>query len=138
MSSIGSFLFIPEVYIYALFPPFSGSSPRLQCLRLAAALPFLFLRRAPPPLDLRRLRAFPGVDHVEIDFPIRLRIGTNDVVVLTDPFPSDLVLVAGQLGIPLRFTIWPPLPIPARVPTHVDDAGAEGEALQSESRRGEP
>jgi hypothetical protein len=50
----------------------------------------------------------PGVDHVEIDFPIRLRVGTNDVVVLTDPFPSDLVLVAGQLGIPLRFTIWPP------------------------------
>jgi hypothetical protein len=37
-----------------------------------------------------------------------VRIVTNDVVVLTDPFPSDLVLVAGQLGIPLRFTIWPP------------------------------
>ncbi len=37
VSSIGSFLLIREVHPYVLFPPFSGSSPRLQCLRLAAA-----------------------------------------------------------------------------------------------------
>ena len=57
--------------------------------------------------DLELLRAFPGVEGIELDFPIHLRIGTNDIVVQTDRFPSDLLLAAGTLGIDLALTIWP-------------------------------
>ena len=57
--------------------------------------------------DLELLRAFPGVQHLALDFPIHLRIGTNNIVVQTDRFPSDLLLAAGALGIDLALTIWP-------------------------------
>lgn len=57
--------------------------------------------------DIELLGTFPGVEHLELDFPIHLRIGTNDIVVQTDRFPSDLLLAAGTLGIELALTIWP-------------------------------
>lgn len=57
--------------------------------------------------DLELLRAFPGLEHLELDFPAHLRIGAKDVVVQTDRFPSDLLLAAGALGIGLALTIWP-------------------------------
>lgn len=56
--------------------------------------------------DIERLRALPGVSDLEIDFPIRLRIGTNDIVVQSNSFPADLLLAAGSLGIAVTFTIW--------------------------------
>jgi hypothetical protein len=59
-------------------------------------------------IDLLRLRATPGVTDLEIDFPIHLRIGTNDIAVQSDSFPPDLLLAAGSLGIAVTFTIWPP------------------------------
>jgi hypothetical protein len=64
-----------------------------------------FLARYKPDLEL--LRTFPGVEHLELDFPTHLRIGTNDVAVQSDRFPSDLLLAAGTLGIGLALTIWP-------------------------------
>jgi hypothetical protein len=67
--------------------------------------------------DLELLRTFPGVEHLELDFPTHLRIGTNDVAVQSDRFPSDLLLAAGTLGIGLALTIWP-RPTP--------DSGSEG------------
>lgn len=57
--------------------------------------------------DLELLRAFPGLEHLELDFPTHLRIGMNDIVVQTDRFPPDLLLAAGTLGIELALTIWP-------------------------------
>jgi hypothetical protein len=45
--------------------------------------------------DLELLRAFPGMELLELDFPIHLRIGTNGIVVQTDRLPSNLLLAAG-------------------------------------------
>jgi hypothetical protein len=58
--------------------------------------------------ELGRLRGFAGVEGIEIDFAIPLRIGRNNVAVQSDRFPPDLILAAGLLGISLSFTIWPP------------------------------
>jgi hypothetical protein len=58
--------------------------------------------------ELQRLRSFPGVDGVEIDFPMNLRIGTNEIAVQSDRFPADLLLAAGRLGIDIVMTIYPP------------------------------
>jgi len=57
--------------------------------------------------DLERLRTFPGLEQLTLDFPTHLRIGTNEVVVQTDRFPADILLAAGALGIELALTIWP-------------------------------
>ncbi len=58
--------------------------------------------------ELQRLRTYPGVDGVELDFPLELRIGSEDVVVQSDRFPPELLLAAGELGIAIAFTIYPP------------------------------
>jgi hypothetical protein len=58
--------------------------------------------------ELQRLRSFPGVDGVAIDFPMNLRIGTNDIAVQSDRFPADLLLAAGRLGIDIVMTTYPP------------------------------
>jgi hypothetical protein len=60
--------------------------------------------------ELGRLRCFAGVEGIEIDFAIPLRIGRNNVAIQSDRFPADLILAAGLLGISLSFTIWPPPP----------------------------
>jgi hypothetical protein len=58
--------------------------------------------------ELRRLVVFPGCDGVEIDFPLNLRIGVNDIVVQSDTFPAELLLLAGACGVDITFTIYPP------------------------------
>jgi hypothetical protein len=58
--------------------------------------------------ELRRLGAFPGCEGVELDFPMNLRIGTNDIVVQSDTFPADLLLLAGTCGVAITFTLYPP------------------------------
>lgn len=58
--------------------------------------------------ELRRLRSFPGVDGVDLDFPIYLRIGTNEIVVQWDHLPADLLFAAGGLDIGITMTIYPP------------------------------
>jgi hypothetical protein len=58
--------------------------------------------------ELRRLAAFPGFEGMEIDFPSNLRIGINNIVVQTDRFPADLLVLAGELGVDLALTIYPP------------------------------
>jgi len=58
--------------------------------------------------ELRRLAASPGFEGMDIDFPINLRIGTNNTVVQTGRFPADLLVLAGALGIDVAFTIYPP------------------------------
>ena len=57
--------------------------------------------------ELRRLRSFAGVEVVALDFPIYLRIGTNDIVVQSDRLPADLLLAAGSLGIDIEVTVYP-------------------------------
>ena len=57
--------------------------------------------------ELLRLRSFPGVDGVELDFPTHLRIGTNNVAVQTDRLPADILLAAGRLGMDIVMTIYP-------------------------------
>ena len=58
--------------------------------------------------ELLRLRSFPGLDGMELDFPMHLRIGTNDIVVQTDRLPADLLLAAGRVGIDIAITNYPP------------------------------
>ena len=65
-----------------------------------------FLRRYDA--ELRRLGAFPGCEGMSIDFPMNLRIGTNDIAVQWDTFPAALLLLAGTLGVDITFTIYPP------------------------------
>jgi hypothetical protein len=72
--------------------------------QITDAKSFLTEQRA----ELDRLRKFAGVDGIEIDFPIPLRIGRNNVAVQSDRFPADLIFAAGSLGIDVAFSIWPP------------------------------
>jgi hypothetical protein len=58
--------------------------------------------------EIRRLREFPGVDGIELDFPIDLRIGSNDIVVQSDRLPPGLLLAAGTLGMEICISIYPP------------------------------
>jgi hypothetical protein len=58
--------------------------------------------------ELRRITAFPGFESMTIDFPMNLRIGTNNIVVQSDRLPADLLLLAGALGIDIALTIYPP------------------------------
>ena len=59
--------------------------------------------------ELRRLRTFPGVDWVELNFAIELRIGTDELAVQSDRFPADLLLAAGTLGVDIVMTTYPPM-----------------------------
>jgi hypothetical protein len=52
--------------------------------------------------ELWRLRSFPGVDEVELDFPVHRR----DVFVQSQSFPSELVALAGELGLGLELSIY--------------------------------
>ncbi|HEV3305746.1 MAG TPA: hypothetical protein VGZ91_04840 [Candidatus Sulfotelmatobacter sp.] len=47
--------------------------------------------------ELKRLREFPGLEKMDIDFPIEDR----DVVFQRDAFPHQLLLLLGELGIGL-------------------------------------
>jgi hypothetical protein len=58
--------------------------------------------------ELRRLRSFPGVEILELDFPMNLRIGTNRIVVQSDRLPADLLLTAGGGGVDIVITNYPP------------------------------
>ena len=58
--------------------------------------------------ELLRLRSFPGVGGLELDFPVHLRIGTNQIVVQSDRLPADLLLAAGRVGVDIVITIYPP------------------------------
>ena len=57
--------------------------------------------------ELRRLRSFPGIEDVYVDFPVELRIGRNNVAVQSDCFPPTLIAALGALSIGLEFTIYP-------------------------------
>jgi len=57
--------------------------------------------------EIRRLRAFPGVEGITLDFPIELRIGKS-VWAQSDRFPASLVTIAGELGLNLELSIYPP------------------------------
>ena len=62
--------------------------------------------------ELRRLVAFPGCEYVEIEFTIDLRIG-KDIVMQSDTFPADLLLLAGACGVDITVTVQPPFEGPA-------------------------
>ena len=53
------------------------------------------------------MRAFPGVEGITLDFPIELRIGKS-VWAQSDRFPASLVTIAGELGLNLELSIYPP------------------------------
>jgi len=57
--------------------------------------------------ELSRLRSFPGVEDVALDFPIYQRVGQG-VWMQTDSFPASLVAIAGELGLGLDLSIYPP------------------------------
>ena len=53
--------------------------------------------------ELRRLRNFPGLEKMDLDFPIEDR----DVVFQSDAFPPELLLLLGGLGIGLIVSRYP-------------------------------
>ncbi len=53
--------------------------------------------------ELKRLRDFPAVERLDIDFPIQER----DVVFQCDTFPSQLLGLMGELGIGLIVSRYP-------------------------------
>ena len=56
--------------------------------------------------ELRRLRSFPGVDGLELDFAVELRIGVT-AVTQSDRLPANLLLAAGRLGIDIVISLYP-------------------------------
>ena len=62
------------------------------------AISFLTVHRD----ELLRLRSFPGVDGLLLDFPVYRR----DVFVQSQSFPSELVALAGELGLGLELSIY--------------------------------
>jgi hypothetical protein len=54
--------------------------------------------------QLRRLCAFPGVEDVTLDFGVARR----DVAVQCDRLPPELVRVAGELGLGIELSQYPP------------------------------
>jgi hypothetical protein len=57
--------------------------------------------------ELSRLRSFPGVEDMALDFPTYQRLGEK-VWMQTDSFPASLVAIAGALGLGLELSIYPP------------------------------
>lgn len=57
--------------------------------------------------EISKLRVFPGVEGLTLDFPVELRIGKN-VWAQCDRFPASLVAIAGELGLSLELSIYPP------------------------------
>jgi hypothetical protein len=57
--------------------------------------------------ELNVLRAAPGVENMRLDFPLDLRIDRETVMAQFDYFPSELVSLAGALGLGLELSIYP-------------------------------
>jgi hypothetical protein len=57
--------------------------------------------------EISRLRSFPGVEGVSLDFPIYQRVG-DTAWMQTDRFPASFVSIAGELGLELELSIYPP------------------------------
>jgi len=57
---------------------------------------------------IARLRSAPGVDDMRLDFPVDLRIDSQNVMVQFDYFPPELVSLAGSLGLGLEISLYPP------------------------------
>lgn len=57
---------------------------------------------------LARLREIPEVEDARLDFPIDLRIDRKNVAAQFDYFPPELVSLAGELGLGLELSIYPP------------------------------
>jgi hypothetical protein len=53
--------------------------------------------------ELARLVGFPGVEKVSVDFGIEER----DVAAQSERFPPNLLIMLGNLGICLEFTLYP-------------------------------
>jgi len=54
--------------------------------------------------ELNRLRDFPGLERIEVDFPVADR----DVAVQRDAFPNQLISLLGKLRIGLVVSHYPP------------------------------
>jgi len=58
--------------------------------------------------SLRRLRRFPGVESVTLDFPIECRLNPKAVWVQEERFPEVLLELAGKYGLEIALSIYPP------------------------------
>ena len=56
---------------------------------------------------LARLHSTPGVEDMRLDFPVDLRIDRESVFAQFDFLPSELVSLAGALGLGLELSIYP-------------------------------
>jgi hypothetical protein len=56
---------------------------------------------------LMMLRAAPGVEDMDLDFAVDLRIDRINIVAQCDYFPPDLVSLAGAIGLGIEISIYP-------------------------------
>src|SRR5882724_616597 len=64
--------------------------------------------------DLKRLRQRFKVRDLRLDFPYYLRIGRNNIAVQCDFLPPVLIALAGELGVGIEMTLYPPPRAPKR------------------------
>jgi hypothetical protein len=83
--------------------------------------------------ELLRLRSSPGVEGVQLDFPMDLRIGTKNIAVQSDRLPADILLAAGRLGVDIVMTIYPR---PGESESSQEPTPADG-AVQQPRERGD-
>lgn len=56
---------------------------------------------------LARVVLVKGIDHAVLDFGIDLRIDRKKVLLQSDTFPSELLKLAGDLGLDIELSIYP-------------------------------
>jgi hypothetical protein len=62
-----------------------------------------FLRR-----DLKKLKTFPGVEEMELDFGITNRpLSNKNIIVQGEVFPAELAQLAGSVGLNIAITLYP-------------------------------
>jgi len=72
--------------------------------QVAAAIRFLRRHRG----ELRRLRSEFKTKEMTLDFGYNLRIGTDGIAIQWDFLPPTLITLAGELGIGIEMTLYPP------------------------------
>ncbi|MFT5292608.1 MAG: hypothetical protein ACI82F_004699 [Planctomycetota bacterium] len=55
---------------------------------------------------LKQAGGLSGLSWFVLDFPIKLRIGENEIVAQTDSFPPEFLRLAGNLGLGLELTTY--------------------------------
>ena len=72
--------------------------------QIADAIAYLYEHRA----DLERISESSGVEYAMLDFPCTCRVGSDAVYSQEESFPPELLRLAGELGISINLSLYPP------------------------------